>query len=120
MVTLEYDIPLHPNKEIQLSMLVTEEQTGKPVKDLQPYLGALAHTVIISQDGSEFLHTHPIEHAIADHGHHLRLVRKSRRKHNKNIKMLPRRLRTCVKYKTHLLISLIIAQKVGLLLIVQY
>jgi hypothetical protein len=70
MVTLEHDTPLHPNKELQLSMLVTEEQTGKPVKDLQPYLGALAHVVIISQDGSEFLHTHPLEHAMSDHGDH--------------------------------------------------
>lgn len=69
VVSLKHDMPLHPKKEMQLSMLVTEEQTGKPVKDLQPYLGALAHIVIISQDGSEFLHTHPIEHAMADHGH---------------------------------------------------
>lgn len=70
MITLDHDMPLHTDKEIQFSILVTEEQTGKPVKDLQPYLGALAHIVIISQDGSEFLHTHPIEHALVNHGQH--------------------------------------------------
>lgn len=36
---------------------------GKPVKDLEPYLGALGHLVIINEDGKTFLHSHPEDHA---------------------------------------------------------
>lgn len=34
---------------------------GKPVTDLQPYLGAMGHLVIISQDLKQFVHSHPHE-----------------------------------------------------------
>ena len=34
-----------------------------PVTDLQPYLGALGHLVIIHEDGKTFLHSHPEDHA---------------------------------------------------------
>ncbi len=40
---------------------------GKPVTNLTPYLGAQGHCVIISQDGSQFLHSHPDEGD--GHGH---------------------------------------------------
>jgi hypothetical protein len=33
----------------------------EPVKDLRPYLGAMGHCVIISEDTTEFLHSHPQE-----------------------------------------------------------
>jgi hypothetical protein len=39
---------------------------GKPVTDLSPYLGAMGHCVILSEDGSEFLHSHPED---GDHAH---------------------------------------------------
>ena len=32
-----------------------------PVKDLRPYLGAMGHCVIVSEDTTEFLHSHPQE-----------------------------------------------------------
>jgi len=32
---------------------------GKPLTDLQPYLGALGHCVVISEDTNTYLHTHP-------------------------------------------------------------
>ncbi|MEW6056399.1 MAG: DUF2231 domain-containing protein [Bdellovibrionota bacterium] len=34
-------------------------QNGKPVTDLKPYIGALGHCVIISEDTQVFLHSHP-------------------------------------------------------------
>lgn len=40
---------------------------GRPVKNLTPYLGAQGHCVIISQDGSKFLHSHPNEGGDHDH-----------------------------------------------------
>ena len=36
---------------------------GKAVGDLQPYLGAMGHLVIISADGREYVHAHPLSEA---------------------------------------------------------
>lgn len=38
---------------------LVNEKTGQPVKDLQPYLGAWGHTVTLSEDTTNFLHSHP-------------------------------------------------------------
>jgi hypothetical protein len=40
---------------------LTDVKTGQAVQDLQPYLGAWGHTLILSADGDEFLHSHPLE-----------------------------------------------------------
>lgn len=37
------------------------DAAGNPVKDLQPYLGAMGHAVILSEDSEIFLHSHPME-----------------------------------------------------------
>ena len=37
------------------------QRGSEPVKDLRPYLGAMGHCVIISEDTTEFLHSHPQE-----------------------------------------------------------
>ncbi|GAP99485.1 hypothetical protein [Leptolyngbya sp. NIES-2104] len=60
--TLTANQPLRAGEAIMLDFAVEDEQTHQPVTDLQPYLGALAHFVIISEDGSEFLHVHPMDH----------------------------------------------------------
>ena len=39
---------------------LTDVKTGQPVQDLQPYLGAWGHTLILSEDGEEYLHSHPM------------------------------------------------------------
>jgi hypothetical protein len=36
---------------------------GKPVTDLEPYLGAMGHLVIVSEDRATFIHSHPLEHS---------------------------------------------------------
>ena len=33
---------------------------GKAVADLEPYLGAMGHLVIISTDGRDYVHAHPL------------------------------------------------------------
>lgn len=42
-------------------MAYTITNDGKPVTDLMPYLGAMGHLVIINEDRSEFVHSHPHE-----------------------------------------------------------
>lgn len=33
----------------------------KPIADLQPYLGAMGHLVVLSADGKQYVHSHPAE-----------------------------------------------------------
>jgi hypothetical protein len=40
---------------------VEDAATGKPVRDLEPYLGAMAHFVLITEDTQSLLHAHPLE-----------------------------------------------------------
>lgn len=44
---------------IPLKYSLTDARTGEPVKDLEPYLGAWGHTLILSEDQAEYLHSHP-------------------------------------------------------------
>ncbi|MDQ3255784.1 MAG: cupredoxin domain-containing protein [Acidobacteriota bacterium] len=59
-VRVRPDKPLRAGEELMLNFTVADALTGKPVTDLQPYLGALAHFVIISEDTTDFLHAHPM------------------------------------------------------------
>src|SRR5581483_8521924 len=52
---------LRAGEALLLEFTVADEATGKPVTDLQPYLGSLAHFVIITEDTSRYLHVHPME-----------------------------------------------------------
>ena len=45
------------------------DAAGKPLTDLEPYLGALGHAVLLSSDTKTYLHTHPMEEG-ADHSEH--------------------------------------------------
>lgn len=40
---------------------LTNTATGAPISDLQAYLGAFGHTLIMSEDMVEYVHSHPIE-----------------------------------------------------------
>ena len=48
-------------EETELSFDFTDEATGKPITDLEPYLGAVGHVVIVSADLEHYLHVHPME-----------------------------------------------------------
>lgn len=40
---------------------LTDAKSGAPITDLQPYLGAWGHTLILSEDAADSLHSHPLE-----------------------------------------------------------
>lgn len=48
-------------KQVTLRFTVRDEATGRPVTDLEPYLGAPAHLLIVNADLTGALHGHPIE-----------------------------------------------------------
>lgn len=37
------------------------DAAGMPVADLEPYLGAMGHLVVLSADGKQYVHSHPLE-----------------------------------------------------------
>jgi hypothetical protein len=69
-VTMRANQPFRAGEAVLLNFVIEDEQTHELVTDLQPYLGALAHFVIISEDGTEFLHVHPMEGHEASTAHH--------------------------------------------------
>lgn len=50
---------LTTNESIGLKTTITKD--GKPVTDLDHYLGALGHMVVISEDTEKYLHVHPMD-----------------------------------------------------------
>ena len=60
-----YDVTLQgtpvAGKESELTFKVSKD--GKPVTDLQPYLGAFGHLVSLRGGDLAYLHNHPAEHA---------------------------------------------------------
>jgi len=59
-VTISSDRPLVAGEDLRLNFAVADAKTERPVTDLQLYLGALAHFVIISEDLKDFIHAHPL------------------------------------------------------------
>ncbi|MBL8191246.1 MAG: hypothetical protein JNK38_24735 [Acidobacteria bacterium] len=48
-------------KSAELRYHLVDDKTGQPVDDLKPYLGAWGHTLILSEDATDYLHSHPTE-----------------------------------------------------------
>jgi hypothetical protein len=44
-----------------LMFTLTDAKTGRLVTDLQPYLGAFGHALILSEDMRDYIHSHPFE-----------------------------------------------------------
>ena len=55
-------------RESQLAFRL--ERDGEPVTDLTPYIGALGHCVIISEDTQTYLHSHPQQYVASLHAGH--------------------------------------------------
>ncbi len=47
------------------NLKVSVSRAGQPVTDLEPFLGALGHIIVISGDKKQFVHSHPLETASA-------------------------------------------------------
>lgn len=45
-----------------LALIVSLARDGAPVTDLEPFLGAMGHLIIVSADRERFVHSHPLEH----------------------------------------------------------
>src|SRR5262245_34295291 len=56
-LTLEPREPV-AGKKLTLTYQITDLKTGEPVRDLEPYLGAWGHTLILSEDARDYVHTH--------------------------------------------------------------
>jgi hypothetical protein len=59
-VTLTID-QLKAGKEATLNFNVKDDKSKKPITNLQQYLGAVGHVVILTEDANEYLHVHPME-----------------------------------------------------------
>src|SRR4051794_27769003 len=52
---------LEPGRESELTLSVSRD--GRPVTDLQPYLGAFGHLVVLRDRDLAYLHAHPVDEA---------------------------------------------------------
>ena len=63
---VRFELTLNPTEPVggrpaNLKYHLSDDKRGEPVKDLQPYLGAWGHTLILSEDASDYIHSHPTE-----------------------------------------------------------
>lgn len=52
-------------KSQTITFRLKDRQTGDPLKDLEPYLGAMGHLVVIQATTKEYIHAHP-EHGTSE------------------------------------------------------
>ena len=52
---------LEARKTTTLNVTVRDPQSGAPLTNLEPYLGAMGHLILIADDGVTFVHSHPDE-----------------------------------------------------------
>lgn len=51
--------PLVAGEYGHMSFVIRDSITGEPVTDLQPYLGAFGHMLMMSEDMADYVHAHP-------------------------------------------------------------
>lgn len=72
-VTLVGAEAVRAGEPIQFTFALENAASGQPITDLQPYLGAPAHVVILDQAGQQFAHVHgalPATESAAHEGEH--------------------------------------------------
>ncbi|MGN7356561.1 hypothetical protein ACTHPF_04295 [Paenibacillus sp. SAF-054] len=50
-----------PKEDVTMTFNIRDAKTKKGIDNLQPYLGAVGHVVILSKDAEQYLHVHPID-----------------------------------------------------------
>ncbi len=50
-----------PKEETTLTFTIRDAGTKEGIEDLEPYLGAVGHVVILSADAENYLHVHPLD-----------------------------------------------------------
>jgi Cu+-exporting ATPase len=71
-VTLAGAEAIRVGESVTFNFEVEDAASGKPVQDLQPYLGAPAHVVILDEGAEAFAHVHgslPVAEDVAHGGH---------------------------------------------------
>ena len=48
-------------RSLTVTFAIKDAATGAPITDLEPYLGAMGHLMLIHEDGVTFVHSHPDE-----------------------------------------------------------
>lgn len=56
-----HTLPSNLTKQQEITYVLTIERNGQAVTDLQPYLGAMGHSVILKEGTLDFIHTHAEE-----------------------------------------------------------
>jgi major membrane immunogen (membrane-anchored lipoprotein) len=59
-ITLSFD-HLMSGMDINMTYNIKDAKTKEPIDNLQPYLGAVGHVVILSSDTEMYLHVHPTD-----------------------------------------------------------
>jgi hypothetical protein len=50
-----------PKEDVTLTFNIRDAKTKEGIDNLEPYLGAVGHVVILSDDANQYLHVHPID-----------------------------------------------------------
>lgn len=50
-----------PNEDVTLTYNIVDAKTKKGIDNLEPYLGAVGHVVILTADAEQYLHVHPLD-----------------------------------------------------------
>jgi hypothetical protein len=53
------------NEDVTLTYELRDAKTKAGIRDLEPYLGAVGHVVILSEDAEQYLHVHPLDEKAA-------------------------------------------------------
>ncbi|WP_143088917.1 hypothetical protein [Paenibacillus sp. UNC496MF] len=62
-VKLSFDRAPKAGEAVKLAFSFADAASGEPVRDLQPYLGAAGHVVILGADADDYLHVHAMSAA---------------------------------------------------------
>jgi len=52
---------MNAKDEVTLTFNILDAQTKEGISNLEPYLGAVGHVVILSDDAEQYIHVHPID-----------------------------------------------------------